>query len=445
MSGKNTLPVFLFSLFILILFQGKIVSAQQPSLLDKKISLTFTSVPLATVLRTISGKIGVKFSYNPELIQPGRVITMGFTNLPLRDVLKQLLNDPTISFHEMGNQIVLYRADSPQKAPDPNQVLIPGKPKIVPATRKSPDTVYVFQVDTLLISKTDTILRNIIITQYDTVKISDTVFIDKTAVTEFGKIPEPPTDDTLNGINKYKKNQGFYAGVYFEILPGSATYHSTTDDAGKYLSAMEQAGNGKVANYSYGMIAGYDFWKMSVRTGIGATRLGEKFAYSYTRETGGFFETDTIEKYYTLTGNDTSWIYITDSAWIPKDSKKYAYQNTNSYSYIDIPFSVKLQLWQNKSTSIYALGGVNVSFLISVDALHIDPNDYVVVQTQKEDLNPVLFSWHAGMGSAIKISKHISMAAEVCYRGQTNGQYKDLPVDKRYDLIGVKIASYFKF
>ncbi|MEI8048563.1 MAG: STN domain-containing protein [Bacteroidota bacterium] len=443
MSGKNTFPVFL--LFILILFQGRIVSAQQPSLLDKKISLTFTSTPLAAVLRTISGKTGVKFSYNPELIQPGRIISLGFTNLPLRDVLKQLLNDPTISFHEMGNQIVLYRGDSPQKVPDPNQVLIPGKPKIIPATRKNPDTVYVFQVDTLLISQTDTILRNIIVTQYDTVRIADTVFIDKTAGKETGKIQEPQIDDTLNGNNKYKKNKGFYTGLYFEILPGSTTIKSTSVDAGDYLSAMEQACNGNVTNNSYGLVAGYDFWKMGIRTGIGSTRLGEKFAYSYTLETGGFFETDTIEKYYTLTGIDTSWTYITDSAWIPKDSKKYAYQYTNSYTYIDVPFSVKLQFWQNKSTSIYALGGVNVSFLVSVNALHIDPNDYVVIQTQKEDLNPVLFSWHAGVGSAIKISKHMVMAAEVVYRRQTNGQYKDLPVDKRYDLIGVKIASYFKF
>ncbi len=447
MPGKTRYPVFIISFILIILLWEKPVYAQLP-VLDKKVSFSFTNITLASALQAIQNKAGVKFSYNPELIQSGRRITMRFNNLPLREVLNQLLNDPTISIREIGNQIVLYRGDPSQIPLEPNQQLIQGKPQVViPQTKKIPDTVYVYQLDTLIINRTDTILRMVTLTRYDTVRISDTVYIEKSKPTQkAGKEINPNFEKNSLKHRKYLENNGFYSGIYFEMLAGSANYKNTSSGNDAYLQLIKDADAGPLFKFSAGISAGYDYHAIGIRSGIGYTRLGEQFKYAFQLETGGFFETDTVEKFYTLSGIDTTWFYITDSTWIPKDSKQYSYHNPNSFTYIDVPLMLKLRFWQSEKAEIYALGGVNASFLVSVDALHINPNDKNdVVQTDKDDLNTFLLSWQAGLGTALKLSSRSGILAEASYRSQTTSQYKDLPIDKRYGLFGVKVAAYIKF
>ena len=195
MPGKVHYPVPFIVFIAFILFQGNVVFAQQTTFLNKKTSFTFTDIPLPDVLRAIGTKTGVKFSYNPELVLAERHISAKFSNLPLREVLKQLFPDPSISFREIGNQIVIYRSSAPVVQLEPNQTLITGKPKVI-SPRKNPDTVFVYQLDTLLIQKTDTVFHNVPVTYFDTVRIVDTVFVENAAIARSNKINPGLVGDT---------------------------------------------------------------------------------------------------------------------------------------------------------------------------------------------------------------------------------------------------------
>lgn len=439
--------IFLF--FSVFLFtQVKTVVAQHAPYLDKKVSFTFTDIPLSSALRTIGSKTGLKFSYNPEQIKSSRHITMTFKNRPLGEVLKQLISDPTISMREIGNQIVIFRGDPSQLPLESNQQLVQGKPQVILSPKKDPDTVYLYQLDTLIINRTDTIYRTITIRSYDTIRITDTLFIEKTKTAQkSGKTIKDIFSKNSLKHKKFLEDNGFYTGFFYELLPGSATYTNTSDGNDQYLALTQQAEAGSINKFSTGIFAGYDYLKFGVRSGIGYMRMGEVFNYSLSLESGGFYKTDTVTKYYTIIGIDTSWYYVTDSAWVPKDIKNYSYYNPNSYKYIDIPLAVKFRFWQNESAEIYALGGINASLLISVDALHVDPesDSFEVIETSKNNLNPVLLSWHAGVGTAIKFSSRSGMIAEAVYRAQINNQFKDIPIDKHYKLFGIKFGAYIKF
>lgn len=446
MPGKKRFPVIIITLFIILLLDVPCIAQQQP-LLEKKVSFSFSGMTLSNVLRAISNKTGVKFSYNPELIQPGRMINEKFNNVPLKAVLSQLLNDPTLSFREIGSQIVVYRGD-PSKLPlEPNQQLIQSKPQIVIPAKKIPDTVYVYQLDTLIINRADTIFRSISITHFDTIRITDTVYIEKSRnAQKAGRNLKNRFDKNSVKHKKFLENNGFYSGLYFEMLPGNINYSNSNTESDEYLKLVGKTNAGQLSKYSFGLVAGYDYLKIGFRTGAGYTRLGDKFGYSYTGETGGFYKTDTVEWIYTLPGGDTLWIPITDSTWVPKASKNYSFRNPNTYRYVDIPLSVKFRFWQNETAELYVLGGVNASFLVSSDAIHINSTDFEsVVHTKSADLNPVLFAWHAGLGSALKFSSRSGILAEAYYRKQTNNQFKGLPVDKRYGLLGIKLGAYVKF
>ncbi|MFZ4547858.1 MAG: hypothetical protein ACOYN4_10510 [Bacteroidales bacterium] len=444
MSGKVRYPVRFILFIAFILFQGIGAFAQQKTFLNKKISFTFTDIPLPDVLRAIGSKTGVKFSYNPELVNTGRHISAKFSNLSLQDVLKQLFPDPTISIREIGNQIVIYRGNISPTQLEPNQTLVQGKPKII-SPKKNPDTVFVYQLDTLIIKQTDTIFHQVPIAYFDTIRIVDTVF-----VLNLGK-----TQDSIDNIgltidsdtNQKSRKSYFYSGLYFEMLPGQTSFSSNSQLDDDYTALMEGAGSGKLVNYSAGVIAGYDFPKLGFRTGVGLTRLGEKFDYSYFLESGGYYQVTIGDTFYTNEGGVMVPHYvIADSTWIPKDAKNYTHQSINTYRYLDLPFSVKYSFWKGKIIDIYAKAGINLSFLVSVSASHINPmGSNNVVETKKSDLNPYLFSWNVGVGASLPITEHAGIFAETTYYKQTTEQYKDLPVVKRYELFGIKIAGYFKF
>lgn len=444
MPGKTKFPVFIQSALFLLLLQGNIAVAQYQQYLDKKITLSFHSVPLATVLSTIGTKTGVKFSYNPELIQTSRLITMRFTNIPLREALRQLINDEAIAFREIGNQIVLYRGE-PEKFPlQPNQQLIVGKPQLVIPPKKNPDTLYVYRLDTLIIKLTDTILRRISITHFDTIRFTDTVFLK----------PEPKkrwlsaeiSDTSSVSGKRLTQGKGFYTGIYFETLPGTINYKNLSGASGGFSNKMEQASSVAVSRFSTGVHLGYDFKRVGLRTGIGYTKLGEMFNYSYSLHTGGYYKTDTVESAYYVLGIDTTWFYITDSTWIPKDSKTFRYRQPNTFRYINFPVSLKLQLRHGNRIDFYALGGVNMLIPVSSEALVINDNiNNDVSDLNDINLNPLLLFWHAGLGCTVKFSLHSGMFAEATYTKQTNNQFKDLFLEKRYGLIGLKLAAYLKF
>jgi hypothetical protein len=446
MPGKIRYPVVIIFFTVFLLFGGKIAFAQQLPVLDRKVSFTFTDMTLANVLRAIGNKSGVKFSYNPDLIQSSRRITMRFNNVPMRDMLKQILNDPSISMREIGNQIVLYRGDPSMIPLEPNQQLRIGKPQVVVPPKKVPDTVYVYRLDTLIINNTDTIFRTVSIFRYDTVRVMDTVYIEKGKTSrEHGEINSNNQQDSVPD-RLLPENNGFYTGFSFEVLTGTAKWSSSSSASDDYASQMEATESGSTFKYSTGLIAGYDYRWFGVQTGAGFMKLGEKFDYGFTVQSGGFFDTDTVETYYSVAGTDTAWFFITDSTWIPEVSDSYNYNNLNTFNYIDIPLSFKLRAWQNQIAGIYAFGGINASFLVSADALHIDPEDKNnVLVTSKDDLNSFLFAWHAGIGAAVKLSTRAGLIAEANYRKQTTSQYKSIPVNKTYGLFGISVAAYLRF
>lgn len=447
MPGKVKYPVFIVYVILIFLFQDLTVLAQQQPMIDKKVSFSFSNMPLANVLRSIGNKTGVKFSYNPEIIPSGRIINMKFTNQPLRDVLKVLVNDPTITIREIGNQIVLYRGDPSQIPLEPNQQLIQGKPKILVPAKNIPDTVFVYQLDTLIINHYDTVFRSVSITRFDTIRITDTVFFEKSKPAQkTGKEIQVNNNNTSPKTEKKQPENSFYTGFYFEMLPGATSYKNSGSETEAFVSLVNQTNSGKSTKFSAGVIAGFDYHKLGIRSGIGFTRLGENFDYAYSIVAGGFYHTYVVDTNYTLEGGNLIPHYVTDSSWIPQEVKNYSYRNPNSFKYLEIPLSVKVRFWHNEKAELYALGGVNAAFLLEVDALQINAeNTNEVLPSQKRNLNPVLFTWHAGIGSAFKLSSRTGLLAEAVIRKQTNSQFKEGQPEKQYTLLGLKIAAYYKF
>jgi hypothetical protein len=104
----------------------------QQTLMEKKVSLHFQQVRLATVLAVLKTRYGVQFSYANNLIPLDKKINVDVTEKPLNQALEELFRETGVEFTQVGSQIVLRKGiEKPKKA------VSPSKPKTQPKTSKT--------------------------------------------------------------------------------------------------------------------------------------------------------------------------------------------------------------------------------------------------------------------------------------------------------------------
>ena len=99
--------IWLFSI-ALFLVCG-VVDAQTPYL-ERSITISLVDEPIEQALKKISEKGGFTFSYNPAILDPGKIITFDFINKTVRQILDQLFSG-TVQYKQRGKYIILTRAE----------------------------------------------------------------------------------------------------------------------------------------------------------------------------------------------------------------------------------------------------------------------------------------------------------------------------------------------
>ena len=437
----------LFSIILLLLLGG--IASAQKSLLQQTVSLTVTDKPIADVLDKLSNVCDVRFTYDPDDIAAGRRVSFQVQNMPLAGVLSKVFGDKSFAFREKGGQVIIYRDRSVKEIPTGNQILqkqftdkepIPLKGKEIPLKDKPKtakivntitdgskmnlsDTVYFLQKDTVLVR--DTILRT------DTLVVHDTQFINRT---EF--IPR---------IKPIRKEEGFFADISGSFLLSSMILSANGPENENLVRKIETTGIKNLPGSSAGIGFGYRFNRWAIRTGFYYTKFTQKFNYTYEHQTGGYFETDTIEKYYTLSGPDTSWFYITDSTWLEKQVHQYHYKEQNQFRYVEVPVSVSYTIYHG-NFDVYFTGGAIAGILPSSVGSFIksDP-DYPVNSLKDIHLNTFILSLTGGTGARFILNDYAGIFSEVSYRQQLGSIYRNYPVSMNFKSFSFRLGLTIYF
>lgn len=439
------------SFVLLILFFSMAgYSSAQPFLLNKKVSLQIREQSMQSAISLLSKETGARFSYDPDIFASNQKITLHITSKPLSEVLQLLFNNPSIQFREIGNQIVIFRkTDSPAILPTPETGKIQQSaenPKVLESKFPlTPDTVYIPRVDTLMIVRTDTltIYKTETIVLHDTIVKTDTVYLYKTQKPSKSLFPDFQKNSMKN--RKFREQNGWYGGIGYEHLLGSPALKSDQSVNEELLGLMSSSYSASPMNFNVQAIIGYDYYRVGLQSGLGYTRLGENFDYSFTSQVGGYYKTDTVEQYYTVSGIDTSWYYITDSSYVGIDYKTFSYKNPNAYRYIEIPLLAKLRVVQNETFNIYLTGGIIGSILFGQKALiMIEGDANSVGWTSGSHLKPLMLSWKAGVGADYSFTGGWSVFGEVSYRNHLGSVYDDYPLKKKFGLFNLKTGIFVR-
>lgn len=113
---KNTLAKNIICLFIIIGFiqirWGLYVHGQD-SIFFQRLDLSEEQISVYDALNHISDRINYNFSYNAGIIEGDKNVTLRADNKPLIYLLNDILQDESLVYKIMDNQIVIYRPQDP--------------------------------------------------------------------------------------------------------------------------------------------------------------------------------------------------------------------------------------------------------------------------------------------------------------------------------------------
>ncbi len=446
------LSLSFFIVYLLTAFVPAPASAQSP-VLQKRITITAVNQPLSDVLSKIARQLSVKFSYNPVELSARKPVTIRATNEPLSAVLSRLINNPEFRFREMGNQVIIYKpantainvektetnketAIAPPTTETPVTKPAESHPQVKPDTLKKPALA---RADTVFVKATDTVVRIDTLIVRDTIHRFDTVFIEKAL-----PVYEKPGSALPGTANQAAKRNPWSVEPSYIRYFGKATLVNEEAGYDELKVKLGEAESSSNQNFSSGLMLMFKTGKLNLGSGIYYTRLGETFDYEYLEQTGGYYLRDTVETYYTVTGIDTSWFYITDSTWLNLDYKRYSTMHSNVYSFIDIPLIVRLAVVDNDKFTLFAGGGFIAGIFTGSSAMTIHPADLKAEKVSNEMINPFVLSWTASLGTSICLNKNIWFTAEASYRSQFTSLYEDYPVEKKFQLPGIRAGLCIK-
>lgn len=128
-----------FYLFLIILLFGSPVVSAQDSLLVQRFTMPDTTCTLEEAMQLIEHHTGLSFSYNSDIINKKKVITLSGGSEELIRILEQTFSDPQLNFSVIGRHIVIYQA---QRSLSAN----PEKPR---------DSVYYIEIRGRVIDRSD--------------------------------------------------------------------------------------------------------------------------------------------------------------------------------------------------------------------------------------------------------------------------------------------------
>ncbi len=94
---------------LILIFLCLCCSFTEAQLLDKKITLECTDIPIADALKKIKKTYGIHFSYVNNIIPADKKVTIKATNAPLKEVLDMLFSLAGITYELIGDQVVLKK------------------------------------------------------------------------------------------------------------------------------------------------------------------------------------------------------------------------------------------------------------------------------------------------------------------------------------------------
>ncbi len=111
MSYRAIKKLFFLLLVFSFIYCGSL-SAQQTDPLKRQVTISLPGDSLIRTLLTLEKRTGVSFAFNPDKLRSKKVLASRFVQVPLQQILQQLLSPNNLDFSRVGNDIVIVPVET---------------------------------------------------------------------------------------------------------------------------------------------------------------------------------------------------------------------------------------------------------------------------------------------------------------------------------------------
>ncbi|HOI31121.1 MAG: hypothetical protein PHG67_00815 [Bacteroidales bacterium] len=421
-------------LFVILCLHISIYQLHAQKQPDSLVSFQIQDMAFGEVLENLYERFGIKVAFNAS--DPGfnKKVSYSKDQVTVLDLLNDLLDSEGYGYRKIGDQYNVYKSQIIEKQEDP-------EPVTVTTSQLPKDTVFIQNA----VIKTDTLIVLDTIRQTDTLVIRDTIriFVDKPVESRRGRIKElrknlfSPDANRING----KSVELYYGRNYFntDFKAGSA---ETAQLANLWNESLEPSF--KMQHLGVRLNKCSNNWMFSAS--LTYLDFAQNFIHNRTIKTGGYYEMDTLDSYYSISGIDTTWFHVVDSAYVPLEESKYSYQTTNRIGMLHLGVDAAHLVGQLPGVRFYARAGLGLATVIYKKGFAFEPQaEYAVMDMKKLELSPLNFTFRLAFLARMRISDELDLVPEVSWQMHFNDLLKDYPITTKPSYPGISLGLVYYF
>lgn len=423
---------------------GKVVYGQHES--DSLLSVAFHERIMRSVLAELSELTSINLSYNASATAFDQFISYNARDKTAAEILEEVLSIINHEYQQVSNHFVIVQSPVLPDLTTPEQVAQKPVKNQSPIPEQTTDQSIILRVDTVFIEK------KVPVYLHDTLHIFDTVFSFRTdTILDTVFIQQRPahTGIRLRGISsdvfRFEADRYNSWAIGISYTQMAAGYnHINARNLNMDEQTIKDAEAFSLRNFKLGVQAQYNRNRLNLTAGINVAGFSNRFSWSETNRTGGFYLTDTLDVFYTIAAGDTSWVVIEDSTYIPLDESIKHWDRFNRIGLIELQVSLAYQIIAADYYSLYLKAGMLAAVPIWLNSRSVQNSEgFPVIELSRNDFPSWLYGYQAGIGLRYAFSNWMDLYAEPYYIRYLNPTYDNHPLERRLHGFGFQFGLLY--
>lgn len=423
---------FLRLTFVFLLISIRLISQD---LSPAVINFGAENEQLSSVLDRLSANGHINITYNASDSALQIPVSYPQTRDSVKTILAKLLRQAHFTYEQVGNHVVILKstqtgtsAYTPKTKPIPNQ-----------KTSKNALTDTIIQIVHVPVVRIDTIVLRDTVVKIETQLVYDTVFMEPVVS---NKTKARKTVSLSRDVFQSEAERQNTWSLVVSASQMTAGYQILSDMGGNpELEKATKTESISMKNFGFGAAAQLNVNNIGLRAGLGISSFSHPFSYDQLISTGGFYNIDTVDVFYTVVGSDTTWTYVSDSSYVPLDQREIIFDRQNRIVFLELQLGIQYTFIRSNYFSFYVDAEMHLAKPLLVKGSSIENvAGYPAVDMNLASFNNWMAAYQAGIGLKYELSNWVDIYAEGFYKRFTAQDVANYPVQRRMHGGGFRIG-----
>ncbi len=388
----------------------------------KQISFRADNETVRNVLQRLSADHGLNLTYNASNEDfDARINYLAEHKKPemvLAEILALINHEAT----SIGNQLVIHRSERFETLGGDGSVLGEAVVNHVDTILKIVEVPVVI-VDTVVIyeTRTETIYRN-----QPVLAAVRPLIINRPA------------------HRPYRiRNERFSVSLSYAQMLAGHNY----PDAGQLHGDLQEVRDADGHSFRNFMISGglhYQLGAVFLSTSLSVNSYSTPFSYKELFTSGGYHLVDTLDSFYTIVDGEEEWVHITDSTYVPLESKELLYDRTNNMGMLGLRFNIAYDLYISNNSKYFIHGGLQAGIpLWQRGNTIMNTEGYPAAPLGRNELNNFIYGFHLGPGVRTRLNDGLDLVFSAYYQQYINDLFKTHPLKRNLRGVALQVGIQY--